>query len=295
MTLIKCYAIINFVMLKVRTYKIVFLTLVGLFTCLFVFCLWQKKGDCGINLRIDSPKVNHAIPPGESKSGQIRIENPTEQTTQVRCYFEDWFYTPPGDGGKDFRPASSTPLSCASWIRFSPSEFSLPPYSQQLVNYVVNVPADASGGHYAVLFFETVIGEGQDEQGLSVLILGRLGSLFYVQVEGTVNKEAILKDITIKEQKAGFQLSALFKNIGNVDITATGHFDLIDRAGMVFARGEFNQAFTFPQDEVLLESSWDKNVTPGIYDLIITLDLGEKALVEEREVKLGESIDQALE
>lgn len=275
-------------MMRKATYLILFFSLI-------FFWIWQDNVYCSLRLRINSPKVHLVIAPGQSRSGQIVIENPTEQAIQVKCYLEDWFYTPPGDGGKDFRPASTTPLSCASWIRFSPSEFSLPPYGQRLVNYIVSVPAEATGGHYAVLFFETAIGEGQDEQGLKVLILGRLGSLFYVRAEGALNKEAVLKDITIKEQKEGFQLSALFKNIGNVDITASGNFNLIDKAGMVFARGEFNQAYTFPQDEVLLKTSWDKSVTPGIYDLIITMDLGEKTLVEEREVTLGESVDKTLE
>jgi hypothetical protein len=70
-----------------------------------------------------------------------------------------------------------------------------------------------------------------------------------------------------------------FKNTGNVDITATGTFDLIDRTGMVYARGKFDEAYTFPSDNATLRGEWKELISAGTYDLIITLDLG-KALEE---------------
>ena len=255
---------------------------------------WLGQAECAINLRLTDPKVRLSIAPGQSKSGKIAIENPTEQPIKVRCYLEDWFYTDGGDGGKEFRAPSTTPLSCASWINFSPSEFTLNPFGRELINYVVSVPADAQGGYYAVLFFETEIGQGQDEQGFNVLILGRLGSLFYVQTAGVVNKQAILKDLTVDQKTKGFEVTTTFKNTGNVDITASGGFNLIDQTGLVFARGQFNQAYTFPEDEVLLSADWSKAVQPGIYDLIITLDLGGKILVEEYQLQLGQGRPKVL-
>jgi len=263
-----------------------FITLALIMVLVFIG-LGEKKASAGINLRIDKPKVRLRIAPGDSKSGQITIENTTEESLNIKCYLEDWFYTPGGDGGKDFKPPSTTALSCASWINFSPAEFLLIPYGRQVVNYRVTVPSDAKGGHYAVLFFETAIGEGQDEQGLSVLILGRLGSLFYVDAEGTVSKKAELADITVKEETKGFQVEATLKNTGNVNIVSSGSFNLIDRNGQVFARGQFNDTYSLPGDEAYLESAWKKDIAPGVYDLIITLDIEGKTIVEEQQVTLG--------
>lgn len=260
---------------------------ISLTFALVLVCSGQNRAESAINLRINNPKVELSVRPGESKSGQITIENPTEQSLSIKCYLEDWFYTSEGDGSKDFRPASTTPLSCASWINFTPAEFVLNPYGREVLSYRVNVPPEASGGYYAVLFFETAIGEGRDEQGLTILILGRLGSLFYVDAEGTINKQARLTNITVKEEEEGFKVTALFKNTGNVYIACSGNFNLIDRNGVVFARGQFNDTYTFPETEVSLQATWEKDIEPGIYDLIITLDLGEKTLVEERQVRLG--------
>lgn len=250
-------------------------------------CFWPAASDANVNLRLTAPKVRMKVAPGASKSGQMAIENPTEQPVVVRCYLEDWFYTAGGDGGKDFRPAATTARSCASWISFSPAEFTLKPFGRQNINYRVSVPASAQGGHYAVLFFETVLGETQDEQGMNVLLLGRLGSLFYLEPEGTINKQATLSTIEVKEEKTGLKVRAAFKNTGNVDITASGSFNLIDADGFIFARGQFNDAYTLAGDEVTLEAAWDKQVAAGSYDLIITLDLDGQTLVEERQVQLG--------
>ncbi|MBU1090540.1 MAG: hypothetical protein KKC42_01675, partial [Candidatus Omnitrophica bacterium] len=70
-----------------------------------------------------------------------------------------------------------------------------------------------------------------------------------------------------------------FKNTGNVDLTAGGSFDIIDKDGMVFARGELNDVYTFGGGEAKLIGSWSLSLERGRYDLILTIDLG-KALAE---------------
>ena len=49
--------------------------------------------------------------------------------------------------------------------------------------------------------------------------------------------------------------------------------------GLVSARGAFNSVYTFPGGKGTLLGVWKDKIPPGVYDLIITVDLG-KALTD---------------
>lgn len=207
----------------------------------------------------------------------------------MRVYLEDWFYAPGGDGAKSFVSASTTARSCSSWISFSPEEFNIPPKGEQRVSYKVNVPRNSAldGGYYAVLFFESKVGElgpPKELAGAGLNLVVRVGALFYIEIKGTVRKTAVIDNLKLKKESSPNRLliEADFSNSGNVDITTAGTFHIIDRQGMVYARGEFNPLYTFPGDTAKLIGSWDtwKNPIPkGSYDIVLTIDLG-RALSE---------------
>ena len=261
----------------------------SLFILLSVFLLSFIANAYATTVRIYNPKIKVILPPGGSESGTITVVNPSGDTVDVKVYLEDWVYTQTQDGIKDFAPPGTTALSGTNLISFYPAEFTMSPFASQEISYMVKAPAGIEGGgRYAVLFFETVVGTTKDNEGVDILIKGRIGSLFYIKVE-PIKKEAILRDISIASRGRGFQIDAVFKNIGNVDITAKGTFNVIDRQGMVFARGQFNDVYTFPGDQGRISSVWSDAIPAGAYDLIITLDLEEKPLVEETRINIDSS------
>jgi hypothetical protein len=89
------------------------------------------------------------------------------------------------------------------------------------------------------------------------------------------------------------------KNTGGLDITAGGTFSVIDSKGMVFARGEFSNVYTFPGDSGRMTASWNPPLEKGVYDLILTLNLNKaeeeagwprgKAVVKETTIEIGEA------
>jgi hypothetical protein len=66
-----------------------------------------------------------------------------------------------------------------------------------------------------------------------------------------------------------------FKNTGNTDITCFGTFHIIDKQGMVYARGEFNSVYTLAGNSAKLIAAWKDPIPKGKYDLIFTFDLGK--------------------
>jgi hypothetical protein len=238
-------------------------------------------------VQLDQAKVRLFIPSGASKSGRIEVKNDDAQPKQLKAYLEDWFYEDT-EGSKNFALAGTTPRSCAPWISFAPVEFTVPPFGKEYVNYIVRVPQDVKGGYYAVLFFESALGEKEEisqesteGSSVSVPISVRVGSLFYVEVKDTVKRQIQIKRFSVQRQAQRDPLSIIIdvENIGNVDVTAGGIYNIINKKGEVYARGQFKDVYTLPQDKANLTAKWKDEIPQGQYDLIITLDLG-KALEE---------------
>lgn len=260
-------------------------TRVNIIFCLSC-CLFFQAAASAVELpSINKSKIRLSIAPGEAKYGEIAIENNTEEARSMRAYLSDWYYLSAQEGTKEFIPANTSPLSCASWITFSPAEFTIAPFSRQKINYSVRVPPEASGGHYAAIFFESVFGKLENrakEFRADMNIVIRVATLFYIEPAGTINRSAVIDNLVIEHGKkpGTFSMHLDFANTGNVDITAGGTFHLMDRQGMVYARGEFSEVYTFTGAKAKLNAVCDTPVPNGKYDLVLTFDLG-KALEEE--------------
>lgn len=253
---------------------------------------------------INKSKIRFSISPGKAEYGEIIVQNQSSEPRSMRVYLSDWDYLPAADGTKEFLPISSTPLSSAAWISFSPAEFTMPPFSQQKIDYSVKVPSGASGGYYAALFFESVFAKTQPaKEGMQVgmnLVI-RIATLFYVDVEGTIKRTALIDNLLFKKdaQNAQYSIGLDFRNTGNVDISLGGTFHIMDDKGLVIARGELNNVHTFPTATAKLSATLKNSLPAGKYDLVFTLDLG-KALEEanigrgpvitkEAEISIGEN------
>lgn len=247
---------------------------------------------------INKSKIRLSIAPGKAEYGEIIVENQSSETRSMRVYLSDWEYLPEADGTKEFFPVSSTPLSCASWISFSPAEFTLGPFSKQKINYSVKVPDSASGGYYAALFFESVFAKaGAPKEGMQVgmnLVI-RVATLFYADVEGSVKRTAAVESLLFKKRApaAPYSIGLDFRNTGNVDITAGGSFHIMNNEGMVIARGALNDVYTFPGSSAKFAATLKESLPEGKYDLVFTVDLG-KAL-EEANVGRGPVITKEAE
>jgi hypothetical protein len=259
-----------------------------------------------LSYRVDKSKVRLIIPAGGSQAGTLKVYSQSEDKIKIKIHFEDWSYADQQDGTKDFYPPGTTPLSCSEWISVNPQEFTLPPYGTQTVNFVAEVPEEAQGAYFSVMFFETTflpgpagLPMGPDELRVGTSLNVKLGTLFYIEAEDSVQRQGQLQSLFVQQDAAAkfFSVNLNFKNTGNTDITTHGNFDLIDAKGMVYARGEFNDSYTLPGQEAKLSSVWKKLIDSGIYDLVITLDLGKSieeaglgrgpVIVKEARIEIG--------
>ncbi|MCG8429634.1 MAG: hypothetical protein MJA29_00445 [Candidatus Omnitrophica bacterium] len=228
-------------------------------------------------VQINPTKIRLAVSPGAVKSGVIEVKNPSEESLVVKTYVQDFRYTDERDGTKEFFTPGLTPTSCAEWISTSLNEFVIPPKGSQSISYTVRVPDDASGGHYAVLFFETLLSEPQMSDSAYLGVVVRIGSLFFIEPEGTIKRQAELGDllVTRADNQEPFRVSMELTNTGNVDITTEASFALMDAEGMVAARGAFGDTYTFQKEKARLEGVWEETIPAGAYDMVITVNIGK--------------------
>jgi len=235
-----------------------------------------------LNFQIDKAKIMVELPPGWSDGGTIEVENKGDDPISVRVYVADWQYSE-ADGSKNFLPANTAENSCANWIKFYPADFTVPSKEKQTINYVIEIPNNASGGYYAVLFFEVQTGVSWDQTSQTyVKVYNRLGTLFYVEPEGSVRKEAQVSNLGIEELTGVVKATVNFNNTGNVQVVAKGSFDIIDNKGIVLARGDFGEVYAMPGDNFVVSATGYASVfEPGTYDVIVTFDLGKAVEVGE--------------
>ena len=242
-------------------------------------------------IRITQPKIELDLGRGERYSGELEVENPTDEAFQVRIYLEDWKYKGNGTGEKDFGPAGTMPHSASKWITFAPADAGLGPFSRQAVRYTVAVPEDAAGGNYSVLFFENTIGEAADptQEGARVRVASRLGALFFIHIRGSTlhQGEVVSAKVSPPAGNAPLEIETTFKNSGNVDITLGGNLLIMDAEGKVVGGGDLAKIYTFPGEVETRVTQWVGRLPKGAYDLLLTYDMGQgQAIVKEEKINL---------
>ncbi len=241
-------------------------------------------------IRISTPKIELEVEPGATYSGEIGIENPDDGDIKLHTYVEDWVYTPGGTGEKKFSPAGTGSLSCSNWITFTPAEEVLPPFGKSTTRYTIKVPAEAKGGYYSVIFFETILGSSQNEEGVNVLVAGRIGALFFLRVKGTVESSGELVSVKVEAPQGSkpMQIESVFKNTGNVDMTVGGSLIIMEAQGKVLGRGDLAKIYTLPGSTETRITQWVGRLPKGKHELLLTYDLGAgKTLVKDETISVA--------
>ena len=94
----------------------------------------------------------------------------------------------------------------------------------------------------------------------------------------TIERRLRLRELSLAQEGKSIDLNAQLYNTGNVDISGSGVFNIIDAQGIVYARGEIGEIYTLPGDSVQISGVAGAQLRAGTYDLVITLKSGEEAV-----------------
>ena len=254
---------------------------------------WSKAG-WAFNARINRPVVHETIAAGQTAHGTVEIENQGDDPVKLEVYLQDWEYIEGGSGNKLFSVPGSSQWSASKWISYYPEQLDLPARGKGVVEYTIRVPQDAVGGKYAVLFFESMLARSApNEKGVSVQYTGRIGSLFEIEVAGTVHRTAEISQVTIgrPDEDRPLSIGYTLKDMGNVILRPKAFFNIVDAQGKYFGRGEFKPIYASPGRSGSTTTEWTGNLSPGDYMVVLTVDLGEdQVLASEHPIQVKRAV-----
>ena len=199
---------------------------------------------------------------GQSKKGSFKVVNTGEVAFDYTVYAR-----PYSVDTEAYNPNySDTPerSNLYRWVQFDKTTGSLQPGQTDEINYSVLVPQSASpGGHYGVLFAETVPAKSQ--KGV-VVRTKRVGSVVRITVKGDVKRAGKISSIDVPwlQLKTPLEANARIENSGNVDFDASST-TLVET---IFGREVFksdNSHVVFPGKPRTISTEWDGASGIGLY------------------------------
>ncbi|MDR2431626.1 MAG: hypothetical protein LBD99_05180 [Candidatus Margulisbacteria bacterium] len=177
---------------------------------------------CALNFSLDQPSIHLETSRGSTVTSKIRLTNRGAEALNLRVYVRDWRYA---DGGaKEFLPAGESEYSCADWLKLSADTLAIPAGGSKDFYFDLRTPADAEGGHQAVIFFETLAGPaaGQVSYG------ARLGAIVYQKTKRHTLEavEPLVLRAGLEKETVAYEL--VFANRGNAWNSVRGVLALVE-------------------------------------------------------------------
>ena len=251
----------------------------GLWFLVLAFAM-RADNALAFSFSVEPSRVELSVPAGKQRGKSVAINNShSDAPLHLKVYAQDIIFLP--DGTNNFQPAGTTDWSCAKWIRTVPGEIDIPAGEVQDVRVSVTAPADARGGYYAMLFFESA--PSYTESGLGVNF--RIGALTQVTIPGTEAYQAKLANISV----AGVSdLQLEIFNESNVLIRPKGAIKVFNAGGKKVAQHDFNLHGVGVLPRTLRQFHVDLgSLAAGAYRLKAEIDYGAPyLLVGERSFEI---------
>lgn len=225
---------------------------------------------------VDISRVELSTQPGGTLNGSVKAINSGqigEAPLAVNAYFSDFLL--PQSGTAKFMSPGSSSNSLASWVRFTPDNFSLAPKVEQQVKYTIQVPPDAKPGLYwGVLFFHSddkSRAQLNTTKGVTLNYLVDVGQIIYVQV-GSPKLEGKMSALAASFEGGRVNVSATVKNTGNSLIRALGRAQVRDKTGKVLLTLPVGESVALPGYSRNFEGQAEGALPPGEYQVLVALN-----------------------
>jgi hypothetical protein len=238
--------------------------------CLFAAAAPARAG---VSLGASPAYLDIELTPGKTSAQTVLLFNQGKDPVEVRAYAWDWWHDETET--KKFAPPGTLPHSAASWVTFVPDKVIINPGKAVNVTVTIATPADATGGNYAVAWFEATPDARKGKKELRVG--ARLGVLIMTGVRGKSNAQITVDELAIEPPSATrpFKAEVRLRNTGNVHLFPKGTLVLLDKDNKLVGHAGFEKRRVLPEAKDSATIKWGGELAPGTYQAVLTVDYGD--------------------
>ena len=187
-----------------------------------------------VSFSVTPTRIDLTLRGGQTGDIEMSVLNRGNRPLQIRTQVMDFELNRQGE--VILREPGSLPQSCAGWISPDKEKFHLEPGEQKSVIATIKVPRGTQGGRYAAILFQT--GPVPAPREANLLVSGRLGTLAMLSVPRTLKRSGEIVEFSVQKwpENKVVEFSLVFKNTGNVHVSAGGTVVIIYGKNRVVAR-----------------------------------------------------------
>lgn len=220
--------------------------------------------------------------PGEVVQTTIKVRNISDKALTIRTVPQDFIIDEDGQTPVPVQDQVSQRWSLASWVTVSPEYQDLAPNQVGQVNVVITVPEDGlPGGHYAMLTHQPTNGRPSTDvetttQDSAAYINQRVGTLFYLMVDGAINEEAFIRDFQIPKftEFGPVPMSLSVDNQSDIHIKPRITISISNFLGQTVDTIQLEEKNVFPLSSRSYDGVWDRMWGIGLYKATATMSFG---------------------
>lgn len=246
-------------------------------------------GEADYHLGITPSQVNlETIEPGKSYTGEFKVRNQGNKPAEYVVDFAP--YSVRSESYEPIYDESSSYTEISKWITTSQNGGTIEPGAEQVINFTVDVPADAHGGAQSAIIVIRLKQDGSTTD-TAVQAVQQLGYLVYGNVDGEVIKTGKV----LENKIPGFiftppiTATSLVENTGNVYTVATYKlqvFPLFSDEEVYTNEEDPEKSVIFPETKRFFTASWDGAPQLGIFRVRQTVKIFDDEQVVEKLVFL---------
>ncbi|MFA5994620.1 MAG: hypothetical protein WC823_06715 [Parcubacteria group bacterium] len=246
------------------------------------------------NFDMGPMSVSLTADPGDSFTEEIRVLNRSGKSKEYLVELEDFEGSHQVDQPVSLQGNTSGRFSAKDWVKPEFTHFSLKHGERMTFNVDVAIPAGADiGDHYVSILISTPAEDNdgmsnKDEKKANVAVISRVGSLFFVRVNGETKESGELKSFSADRkwyEKLPVNFSLAFENSGNVRLQPSGSIEIKNQFGTPMETIEI-EPFNALRDSLRgMNFAWDKpGFLLGRYTAVLNLKNGYNDTVDTKSI-----------
>ena len=176
----------------------------------------------------------YSLGANEKKNDSVTVENSSDQEVSAKVYAVDATITK--DGAFALLQQTEEKKDMGSWIKLSVSQITLKAKEKKEIPFTVTVPKYVSiGDHAGGIVFENINAKTDNQQGLNVNLVSRIGVRVYDTVPGEQKPQLDIKSFTADTSKDNLEFNLTIENTGNVFLYPKGTIEVRDQFNNLIA------------------------------------------------------------